>query len=160
MQKYVTNLWFDKNADEAVNFYISLFGNGKIIRTLRYGEAAAKQAGMNVGDVMTIDFQLNGQDFTVINGGPAFKLNEAMSIAVNCKDQAEIDRLWDALSKDGGKPGPCGWITDKFGLSWQIVPESLTNMYDKLSPEKFEQVMEAMLKMNKLDAAALEAASK
>ncbi len=159
MQKFVTNLWYNDNAKEAVDFYVSVFEDSKIVRSLTYNQEGAEIAGKKEGGVMAIDFQLGGQDFTAINGGPSFKLSEAASIVVNCKDQAEIDRLWETLSK-GGQKQPCGWLKDRYGLSWQIIPESWFKMIDTLSPEKLAKVLDAMYKMEKMIIKDLEDAAK
>src|SRR5687768_14547908 len=122
MRKIVTFLWFEGHAEDAVDLYVSLFKDAKIVNTSYVTESVAEMAGVKAGTVSTVDFELHGQSFTALNGGPMYKLSEATSIAVNCKDQEEIDRLWDALSK-GGKVLSCGWVTDKWGVTWQIMPE-------------------------------------
>ncbi len=158
MRKIVTFFWFEDKAKEAVDLYVSLFEDAKIVNTTYLTESVAKEAGKKAGDVSTIDFELNGQNFTALNGGPYYKFSEAISIAVNCKDQAEIDKLWDALS-EGGKILSCGWVTDKFGVTWQIMPESLDIMMSDPDPVKADRVGAAMLKMTgKLDLAELERA--
>jgi predicted 3-demethylubiquinone-9 3-methyltransferase (glyoxalase superfamily) len=158
MRKIVTFLWFEGHAEEAVNLYVSLFKDAKIINTSYVTEAVAKEAGVKPGTVSTIDFELQGQNFTVLNGGPMYKLSEATSIAVSCKDQAEIDRLWDVLSKDGNVMS-CGWVTDKYGLTWQIMPDNLDEMMRDPDPVKANRVSEAFLSMEgKLDKAELEKA--
>jgi predicted 3-demethylubiquinone-9 3-methyltransferase (glyoxalase superfamily) len=157
MQKFVTNLWFDTQAEEAADFYVSLFENSKITKVLRYGPSGKEVSDKPEGSVMTVDFQLDGQDFTAINGGPEFKFTEAISILINCKDQAEIDRLTEALSADPAS-NVCGWVKDKYGLSWQIVPEMMNDYDQEADPAKFENMMKAMLKMKKLDIAELEEA--
>jgi len=154
MQKITPHLWFDNQAEEAVRFYVSLFKNSKILNVARYGEAGAKVSGRPAGSVMTVTFQLEGQEFMALNGGPHFKFTEAISFLVNCETQAEIDRLWEKLSQ-GGEQGPCGWLKDKYGLSWQIVPTVLGEMMQDKDPKKTEKVMEALLQMKKLDIAAL-----
>jgi predicted 3-demethylubiquinone-9 3-methyltransferase (glyoxalase superfamily) len=160
MRKIVTFLWFEGHAEEAVDLYVSLFKDAKIVNTSYVTESVAKMAGMKAGAVSTVDFELAGQNFTALNGGPMYKFSEAISIAVNCKDQAEIDRLWDALSKDGNIMS-CGWVTDKWGVTWQIMPESLDIMMRDPDPVKAERVSEAMLAMEgKLDLAELEKAYK
>ncbi len=131
MQKIVPNLWFDTQAEEAAKFYVSLFKNSKIIEVSRYGEAGPRPAGM----VMVVSFQLDGQDYVALNGGPEFKFTEAISLLVNCKDQAEVDHLWDRLS-EGGEKGPCGWLKDRYGLSWQIVPTILNELMADKDPVK------------------------
>jgi predicted 3-demethylubiquinone-9 3-methyltransferase (glyoxalase superfamily) len=153
MQKIVPNLWFDTEAEEAASFYTSVFKNSRVTRVMRYGEAGPRPAGM----VMTVSFQLEGQGFTGLNGGPEFKFNEAVSLLVNCETQEEVDELWDKLSA-GGEKGPCGWLKDKFGLSWQIVPTALEEMLQDEDEERASRVMEAMLKMSKIDIGELEKA--
>jgi len=150
-QKITTFLWFDANAEEAVNHYISIFKNSKILKVARYGEAGPGPKG----SVMTVQFQLEGQEFIALNGGPQFKFTEAISLLVNCDTQAEVDELWSKLSA-GGEEGPCGWLKDKFGLSWQIVPSTLGKMMQDKDPKKSKRVMEAMLQMKKMDIARLE----
>ena len=150
MQKIVPSLWFDTEAEEAAKFYTSIFRNSKIGSIARYGSAGPRPKGM----VMTVDFQLDGQDFNAINGGPDFKFTEATSLLVNCQNQAEVDDLWKKLG-DGGEPGPCGWLKDKFGLSWQIVPVALGEMLSDPDPVKSQRVMAAMLQMSKIDLAGL-----
>ncbi len=159
MQKIVTFLWFNDQAKEAVDLYLSLFENAKIINTSYLTESVAKAAGKKPGDLSTIDFELNGQNFTALNGGPMFTFSEAISIMVLCKTQAEIDRLWEALS-EGGKELACGWLKDKYGLTWQIVPESLESMMRDPDPAKAERVSAAMLNMGKLNLSELEKAYK
>ncbi|MDQ3660411.1 MAG: VOC family protein [Actinomycetota bacterium] len=151
MQKIIPNLWFDTEAEEAANFYTSIFKNSQVGRVMRYGEAGPRPAGM----VMTASFQLGGQDFTALNGGPDFKFNEAISLLVNCETQHEVDDLWDKLS-EGGEKGPCGWLKDKFGVSWQIVPTVLDEMLQDEDTDRANRVMKAMLQMTKLDIEALE----
>lgn len=158
MRKVVTFFWLNDRADEAVNLYVSLFEDAKIIRTSYLTEAVAEAAGMKAGAVSSVDFELNGQSFTVLNGGPMYKLTAAASIAVNCKDQEEIDKLWDALS-EGGQVMSCGWVTDKYGVTWQIMPESLDAMMSDPDPAKAERVSTAMLSMEgKLNLSELEKA--
>lgn len=153
MQKIVPNLWFDTEAEDAAKFYTSIFKNSKIVNVSRYGEAGPRPAG----SVLTVTFQLDGQEFTALNGGPDFKFNEAVSLLVNCKSQGEVDELWEKLS-EGGEPGPCGWLKDKYGLSWQIIPTGLGELMQDKDAEKANRVMEAMLKMGKIDIAGLEKA--
>ncbi|HYE73979.1 MAG TPA: VOC family protein [Blastocatellia bacterium] len=153
MQKITPFLWFDNNAEEAVNFYNSIFKNSEVMNIARYGDAGPGPKGT----VMTIAFQINGQDFIALNGGPHFKFNEAISFVVNCETQTEIDELWEKLSA-GGQQSHCGWLKDKFGLSWQIVPTALDRMLQDKDPEKTKRVMQAMLQMNKLDLKALQQA--
>lgn len=153
LQKITTNLWFDTEAEEAADFYTSIFKDSRIGRVLRYGEAGPREAGM----VMTVTFELDGQEFTGINGGPEFKFDEAISLLVNCESQEEIDELWEKLS-EGGEKGPCGWLKDKFGLSWQIVPVVLDELLQ--DEEGTNRVMKAMLQMGKIDIETLEKAYK
>ena len=157
MQKITPCLWFDNQAEEAVNFYVSIFKNSKIGSVARYGEEGAKVSGRPKGTVMTVTFQLDGQEFMALNGGPMFKFTEAISFIVNCKTQQEVDELWEKLSK-GGEEGPCGWLKDKYGVSWQIVPIVLGEMLQDKDPEKSERVMKVMLQMRKLDIKSLEQA--
>lgn len=160
MRKIVTFLWFNDQAKEAVDLYMSLFDDAKIINMSYLTKSVAEMAGKKAGDVSSIDFELHGQNFTALNGGLMYKFSEAMSIAVNCKDQQEIDRLWDALV-DGGEVMSCGWLKDKFGVTWQIMPESLDAMMRDSDQEKADRVSEAMLGMEgKLDLAELEKAYK
>jgi predicted 3-demethylubiquinone-9 3-methyltransferase (glyoxalase superfamily) len=156
MQKLTPCLWFDSNAEEAVNLYTSTFKNSKIGKTSRYGEAGYEIHGKPAGTVMTIDFELNGQPFTALNGGPMFKFNEAVSFQVFCETQEELDYYWDKLSS-GGEAQQCGWLKDKFGLSWQIVPTVLGTLLT--DPKKSEKVMAALLKMKKLDINGLRQAA-
>ena len=157
MQKITPFLWFDNQAEEAVNFYTSLFKNSKIENVARYDEAGAKVSGRPKGSVMTMTFQLNGQEFNALNGGPQFKFTEAISFFVNCETQAEVDELWNKLTK-GGEEGQCGWLKDRFGLSWQIVPTALGELMGDKDPEKAQRVMQAMLQMKKIDIAGLKRA--
>jgi predicted 3-demethylubiquinone-9 3-methyltransferase (glyoxalase superfamily) len=151
LQKIVPFLWFDENAEEAVNFYVSLFKNSKIESMARYGEAGPRPMGM----VMTVDFQLDGQRFVALNGGPEFKFSPAVSFFVNCETQPEIDYLWEKLT-DGGVEIDCGWLTDKYGLTWQIVPTILGMLMQDKDAEKARRVTEAMMKMKKLDIKTLQ----
>lgn len=153
MQKISPFLWFDTQAEEAAKFYISVFKNSKIGNISRYDVAANKAAGRLEGSAMTVSFELDGTDFTALNGGPQFKFNESVSFSVVCKDQAEIDYYWQKLTENGGQESQCGWLRDKFGLSWQIVPENLGSL---ISTPK---AMQAMLKMKKLDIATLQQAN-
>ena len=139
-------LWFDNNAEEAMNFYVSVFKNSKIGKVTRYGEAGPGPAG----SVMTVEFELDGQEFVGLNGGPHFKFTEAVSFTVRCETQEEIDYYWDKLS-EGGQTSRCGWLKDKFGLSWQVEPRILGDLMADKDPEKAKRVMEAMLKMDKID---------
>jgi predicted 3-demethylubiquinone-9 3-methyltransferase (glyoxalase superfamily) len=150
MQKITPFLWYDNNAEEAVNHYTSIFKNSKITNIARYGDAGPGPKG----SVMTIEFQLEGRDFIALNGGPMFKFTEAISLSVDCKSQQEVDELWEKLSADG-QPGQCGWLKDKYGLSWQIVPSILVEMLQDQDGEKSKRVMQAMLQMRKIDIADL-----
>lgn len=153
MQKIVTNLWFDGRVEEALEFYTSIFPNSRVKSISRYGEAGPGQKG----EIMVANFELEGQEFTIINGGPGFPHSPAMSLAVNCESQAEVDELWEKLA-DGGKHDQCGWLTDRFGVSWQIVPTALERLLEDEDEARRERVMTAMLAMTKLDIAALERA--
>ena len=153
MPKISAFLWFDRQAEEAANFYIKIFKNSKILNITRYGEAGPGPKG----SVMTIEFTLDGQEFIALNGGPHFKFNEAISFSVDCKTQEEVDMYWAKLS-EGGEEQPCGWLKDKFGLSWQVNPTILGEMLGDPDPQKAERVTEAMLKMKKIDIAALKKA--
>lgn len=157
MQKITPFLWFDNQAEEAMKFYVSLFKNSKIVSLSRYGESGAKAAGRPKGTVMTGTFQLDGQEFVAINGGPHFKFTEAISLVVNCETQEEVDKVWEKLS-EGGSEGQCGWLKDKYGLSWQIVPTALGKMVSDPDPAKAERVMKAMLPMKKIDLKTLKRA--
>ena len=150
MQKITPFLWFNDEAEAAAGFYVSLFKSSKILDVTRYGEAAAKTSGRPKGSVMTVKFQLEGQEILALNGGPYFKLSEAFSFVVNCKTQKEADKLWKKLSA-GGEKSRCGWLKDKFGLSWQIVPEGLDDMLKDSDSAKTERVMKVLVKMDKLD---------
>jgi predicted 3-demethylubiquinone-9 3-methyltransferase (glyoxalase superfamily) len=156
-QRITPFLWFDDQAEEAVSFYVSIFKNAKIGAVSRYDEETSKAAGRPKGSVMTITFELDGQEFVALNGGPQFKFTEAMSLVVNCETQAEVDHFWSRLSA-GGQEIECGWLKDKYGMPWQIVPTVLmTMLYDK-DPEKSKRAMAAMLKMKKFDIATLQRA--
>jgi predicted 3-demethylubiquinone-9 3-methyltransferase (glyoxalase superfamily) len=159
LNKIVPCLWFDKEAEEAARFYTSIFKNSKIGAVTRFGKAGYEIHKRPEGSVMTVSFTLEGQEFTALNGGPIFKFSEAVSFEVRCKDQAEIDYFWDKLGA-GGDPEAqvCGWLKDKFGLSWQIVAADWVEMMAKATPDEFERLMTAMLKMKKLDLAALKRA--
>ncbi len=146
MQKITPFLWFDHQAEEAANFYISLFKDSKITSISRYGEGAPGPQGT----VMTVNFQLEGQEFIALNGGPIYKLSPAVSFFVDCATQAEVDRLWEKLT-EGGEEVQCGWLVDKYGLSWQIVPSGMTELLNDKDPEGSKRAMQAMLKMKKLD---------
>ena len=153
MQKIITNLWFDTEAEEAANFYCSIFKNSEVLNVMHYGEVGPRPAGM----VMTVDFQLDGQELTALNGGPEFKFNEAVSLLVNCESQGEVDTLWDKLS-EGGEKGPCGWLKDKYGVSWQVIPTRLEELLQDEDTDRANRVMTAMLQMSKIDIEALEKA--
>lgn len=153
MQKITPFLWFDNQAEEAVKFYTSLFTNSKIVSVTRYGEAGPGPKGT----VMTAAFQLDGQEFVALNGGPQFKFTEAISFVINCKTQEEVDHFWEKLSA-GGEKSRCGWLKDKYGLSWQVVPRVLGEMLGDKDAAKAKRVMQAMLKMDKIDIKTLEQA--
>ena len=150
MQKITPFLWFNDNAEQAIEFYVSTFANSKILSTSRYGDAGPGPKG----SLMVGTFQLEGQQFMAINGGPTYRLTPAISLLVNCETQAEVDALWDKLAA-GGAPQPCGWVQDKFGLSWQIIPTVLGRLMADKDSKKAGRVMQAMLKMHKIDIAAL-----
>ena len=154
MDKITPCLWFDYNADEAIDHYISIFKDGRIVEVSRYGEAGP---GPN-GAIMTAVFELAGRRYLALNAGPMYKFNEAISLSVKCGSQAEVDELWEKLS-DGGSKGRCGWLKDKFGLSWQIVPTRLPELLRNPDPAKAKRVMQAMMQMSKIDIPALEAAA-
>jgi predicted 3-demethylubiquinone-9 3-methyltransferase (glyoxalase superfamily) len=158
MQKITPFLWFDNQAEAAAKFYTSVFKNSKVGKVLRYDEATAKAAGGLVGSVLTIEFEIEGQKFTALNGGPDFKFNESISFVVNCDSQEEVDYFWEKLTADGGRESQCGWLKDKFGVSWQITPTVLIEMLHDKDPEKSERVMKAMLQMQKIDINKLKAA--
>jgi predicted 3-demethylubiquinone-9 3-methyltransferase (glyoxalase superfamily) len=151
MQKITPFLWFDDQAEQAVKVYASIFKNSKVGRILRYGEEAAKTTGRPVGSVLTIEFELQGQKFVALNGGPLFKFNESISFVVNCETQEEVDYFWEKLTADGGHGSQCGWLKDKFGVSWQVVPTVLIDMLHDKDPRKSDRVMQTMLQMQKID---------
>jgi predicted 3-demethylubiquinone-9 3-methyltransferase (glyoxalase superfamily) len=153
MQKITPFLWFDDQAEEAARFYTSIFKNSKMLDVSRYGDAGPGPKGR----VMVARFQLEGQDFLALNGGPQFKFTEAVSFVVNCETQAEVDYFWEKLS-EGGKASQCGWLRDKFGLSWQIVPTAMGKLFGGKDPAKSQRAMQAMLQMTKIDIAALQRA--
>ncbi len=157
MQKMTPCLWFDGQAEEAANYYASIFKNSKVGRISRYSDAVAEVAGQPAGSVMTVDFELEGQEFLGLNGGPMFKFTEAVSFMVNCETQEEVDEFWAKLS-EGGETQPCGWLKDRFGLSWQIVPAVLMKMIHDPDRAKGERVMVALMDMKRIDIAALERA--
>jgi predicted 3-demethylubiquinone-9 3-methyltransferase (glyoxalase superfamily) len=150
MQKITPFLWFDNQAEDAVHFYTSIFRNSKVVSVNRYGEAGPGPKG----SVMTLKFLLDGQEFVALNGGPHFKFSEAISFVVNCETQEEVDKFWEKLS-EGGEKVQCGWLKDKYGVSWQIVPTVLVEMLQDKDPEKAKRVMEAMLQMKKIDIKGL-----
>jgi predicted 3-demethylubiquinone-9 3-methyltransferase (glyoxalase superfamily) len=158
MQKITPHLWFDNNAEEAAKFYTSIFKNSKIIYISRYGEAAAEVSGRPKGTVMTVIFELEGQRFMALNGGPTFKFSPAISFLVDCETQEEVDELWEKLSEGGGEKEQCGWLKDRFGVSWQIVPNVLGEMLQDKDAKKSERVMQAMLQMKKIDIDGLKKA--
>jgi predicted 3-demethylubiquinone-9 3-methyltransferase (glyoxalase superfamily) len=151
-QKITPFLWFDNNAEEAMNFYISVFNNSKIITVTRYGDAGPGPKG----SVLTAAFELEGQKFVALNGGPRFKFTEAISFVISCETQEEIDYFWDKLTSDGGQESMCGWLRDRFGLSWQVVPAEIGSL---LTGEKSNQVMQALMQMKKLDLSTLRKAA-
>ena len=159
MQKITPFLWFDGQAEEAAPFYVSLFSNSQIKQVLRYGEAGQEQHGQAPGTVMTVAFELDGQAFTAINGGPVFKFDESVSFVVDCATQDEFDYHWDRLGEVGDPAArQCGWLTDRYGLSWQVVPRQLIELLSDRDPETAGRVMQAMLSMKKFEIAALERA--
>jgi predicted 3-demethylubiquinone-9 3-methyltransferase (glyoxalase superfamily) len=154
MQKITTYLWFDDDAEEAMKFYTSLFKNSRVLSTSRYPEGSPGKPGT----LMTGSFQLDGQEFMALNGGPQFPFTEAISLLVNCETQQEVDELWAKLTADGGQESQCGWLKDKFGVSWQIIPKQLGEMIGDKDPAKAKRAVDAMLKMKKIDIKALERA--
>ena len=154
-QKIVPNLWFDTEAEEAANFYVSVFEDGRIVNVTHYNEAGPREAGM----VMTVEFELEGQRFVGINGGPEFKFDEAVSFAIECETQEEIDRYWEKLREGGGEEGPCGWLKDRFGLAWQVVPKGMDELFADPDKGRAERAMRAMLGMRKIDVAEIRAAA-
>lgn len=158
MQKITPFLWFDDQVEEAVNFYTSLFKNSKIGRIFRNPQEAAEKTGRPVGSVLTIEFEIEGQKFVALNGGPLFKFNESVSFVINCETQEEVDYFWGKLIADGGEESACGWLKDKFGLSWQITPTVLIDMLHDNDQEKSGRVMQAMLQMQKIEIPKLKAA--
>ena len=153
-QKIVPNLWFDTEAEEAAEFYVSVFKDSKILDVTHYPESGPRETGM----VMTVEFELDGQRFVGINGGPEFKFDEAVSFAIECETQEEIDYFWDRLTA-GGRESQCGWLKDRFGLSWQVVPTGIEEVFSDSDPERAERAMKAMLEMGKIDLAALRSAA-
>ena len=158
MQKITPSLWFDHQAEEAAKFYTSIFKNSKAGRILRYSERAAEKTGRPIGSVLTIEFEIESQKFVALNGGPLFKFNESISFVVNCETQEEVDYFWEKLTADGGEESACGWLKDKFGVSWQIVPTVLIDMLHDKNSEKSERVTNAMLQMQKIDIRKLKTA--
>ena len=158
MQKITPFLWFDNQGEEAAKFYTSVFKNSKIGRILRYDEVSAKAAGRPAGSVLTVEFEIEGQKFTALNGGPQFKFNESVSFVVECKTQEEVDYFWEKLSAGGGQESECGWLKDKFGLSWQVTPTVLIDMLNDNDPKKAGRVMKAMMQMQKIEINKLNAA--
>lgn len=154
MQKITACLWFDTEGEEAANFYTSLFNNSRILDISRYGEGGPRPQGT----VMTVSFELEGQQFVALNGGPDFKFNEAVSFQVSCETQEEVDKFWSSLS-EGGEEGPCGWLKDKYGVSWQVVSTALGELLSDPDPEKSQKAMKAMLEMRKIDIEALRRAA-
>jgi predicted 3-demethylubiquinone-9 3-methyltransferase (glyoxalase superfamily) len=160
MQKISPFLWFDAQAEEAAKFYTSVFKNSKIDKITRYPEEAAKKIGREPGSVMTVEFTLDGVQFVALNAGPMFKFTEAVSFVVMCETQEEVDYYWEKLTADGGEPGPCSWLKDKFGLSWQVQPRLLIELLADPDPAVAGRVMNAMMDMTKIDITALERAAK
>ena len=158
MQKITPCLWFDNKAEEAANFYTSIFKNSKISNITRYGKEGYEIHGKEAGTVMTMDFEIEGQKFLALNGGPEFKFNEAISFIVSCKTQKEVDYYWEKLTADGGQESVCGWLKDKYGVSWQIVPEVLSKLVGDPASEKSQRAMKAMLQMKKIDIEGLKKA--
>ncbi len=157
MQKITPFLWFDDQAEDAANFYVSIFRSSRIVRVDHYHEESARVAGRPAGSVMTVSFELEGQTFTAINGGPVFKINEAISFVVDCETQAEIDELWGKLTA-GGETVQCGWLKDRYGVSWQIVPTIMDRLLRDTDPSKAGRVWQALLQMKKIDIAGLQRA--
>ena len=155
IQKITPHLWFEDNAEEAAKFYTSIFKNSKITGITHYGQSAAEVSGRPKGTVMTVTFELEGQLFMALNGGPIFKFSPAISFLVSCETQEEVDNLWERLSEGGGEVEQCGWLKDKFGVSWQIVPNVLGEMMQDKDAEKSERVMKAILQMKKIDIQGL-----
>jgi predicted 3-demethylubiquinone-9 3-methyltransferase (glyoxalase superfamily) len=153
-EKIIPNLWFDTEAEEAADFYATVFPNSRVVMKTHYPEDAPREAGM----VMTVEFELDGQRFVGINGGPQFSFDEAVSFQVTCESQEELDYYWERLS-EGGQEGPCGWLKDRFGLSWQVVPKGMDEVFADPDPERARRAMQAMLKMGKIDIAALRRAA-
>lgn len=159
-QRITPFLWFDDQAEQAAAFYTSVFENSRVLRTTRYTKEAEQAAGRPEGSVMTVSFELDGHEFTALNGGPIFKFNEALSLVVHCRSQKEIDHYWNRLS-EGGDPQAqqCGWLKDRFGLSWQVIPDQLLELISDPDPEKARRAVAAMLEMKKIDLGALQLAA-
>ncbi|UDL92466.1 VOC family protein [Mesorhizobium sp. PAMC28654] len=155
MQKITTCLWFDGQAEEATNHYVSVFKNSKVLSVMRWPKGHALE-----GKVLVTSFELDGVQFQALNGGPQYKFTEAMSQSIDCKTQDEVDHFWTRLTEGGGEPGPCGWLKDKFGISWQVVPEQLPRLLQDPDRAKAGRVMNAMMQMGKIDIAKIEAAAK
>ena len=159
MQKITPCLWFDNQAEEAAKFYVSIFKDAKILKTSYYeGKEVEKVSGMKEGTVLTVLFELNGEKIMALNGGPIFHFSEAVSLMIDCKDQEEVDYFWDKLTADGGEESQCGWLKDKFGFSWQVVPSVMDKLLNSDNKQKSEAAMNAMLKMKKLDIKTLQEA--
>jgi predicted 3-demethylubiquinone-9 3-methyltransferase (glyoxalase superfamily) len=159
MRGITPNLWFDDDAEEAANYYVEIFDDARLGQVMRYGEATKEVSSKEPGSVMTISWTIGDQEFVGINGGPQFTFSEAVSFQIDCEDQAEIDRYWESLTADGGEEGPCGWLKDKFGVSWQVVPAGMNEMLEDEDPERTERAMAAMLKMKKIDIEELRRAA-
>ena len=155
MPRITPNLWFDTDAKDAADFYVSVFPNSEITGVSRYGESA----GARAGSVLTVDFSLDGQPYTAINGGPEFTFSEAISLSIDCAGQDEVDHYWSVLTADGGEESHCGWLKDRYGLSWQVIPAELGELLDDPDPGRSSRAMQAMLQMRKIDVAALRAAA-
>ncbi|WP_266171862.1 VOC family protein [Dyella subtropica] len=159
-QRITPFLWFADEAEEAAKFYVSIFENSKITTTTRYGKEAAQATGRPEGSAMTVGFQLDGQDFTALNGGPVFKFNEAMSLVVHCRSQAEVDRYWKQLSEGGDERSQqCGWLKDRYGVSWQVVPDQMIELLSHPDRTKAQKAMAALMQMKKIDLHALQQAA-
>jgi predicted 3-demethylubiquinone-9 3-methyltransferase (glyoxalase superfamily) len=154
MQKITPNLWFDKQAEEAAEFYCSVFKNSRVIGKTHYPQGSGQ-----AGQVLTVEWELDGQRFVGINGGPQFKFDEAISLSIGCEDQDEVDYYWEKLIEGGGEESVCGWLKDRFGLSWQVVPEGMEELFSDADPERAQRAFEAMQQMRKLDIAALRSAA-
>lgn len=158
MEKITTCLWFDNQAEEAVKFYESVFKNFKMGNISRYDEASSKASGMPAGSVLVVYFEIEGKKFLALNGGPMFKFSEAISLVINCENQEEVDYYWSKLTAGGGQESMCGWLKDKYGLSWQVTPTILVEMLEDKNPKKAEAAMKAMLEMRKIDIPTLQKA--